>query len=52
MNPYTVLVNSKKVKINEIEFLYYYENQDKEKFVVFEYEGNKYESKVENEQTE
>lgn len=43
-------INGKKLKISDVEFLYFYENDNKEKFIVFEYCGEKYESKIENEQ--
>lgn len=46
---YTVEVEGQKLQINEVEFLYFYENEKKEKFIVFEYYGKKYESKVKDE---
>jgi hypothetical protein len=45
---YTVEVEGQKIKITDAEFLYFTENENKEKFVVFEYCGKTYQSKIEN----
>lgn len=48
-NSYILEVEGKKIPISDVEFLYYFENQDKEKFIVFEYCGKTYKSKVKDE---
>lgn len=45
-NSYIVDVDGQKLKITDVEFLFSYENENKEKFIVFEYCGQKYESKI------
>jgi hypothetical protein len=52
MSPYIININGQKIRIDEVEFLYKYEDKEKQKYIVFEYQGNKYQSKIENERTE
>ena len=46
---YKVEINGQKINISDVEFLFFYENENKEKFMVFEYNGNTYHSKVNDE---
>ena len=47
---YDVEVEGEKIKITDVEFLYFFEDENnKEKFIVFEYYGKTYKSKINNE---
>jgi hypothetical protein len=48
-NSYKVEVNGQKLNISDVEFLFSYENENQEKLIVFEYEGETYHSKVKDE---
>jgi hypothetical protein len=43
-------INGKAVQVADMEYLYTYTNEQNEKIAVFEYEGNKIEKKVINDE--